>query len=160
MKTLVTISLILAFIIIAPGASAQTQQLSSTNYFVLLDLGEEVQQPNGRKVVVGLRSHGNLVSDTGETTSIWCDVTNELNDAGAATVGAFVCRQVYDNGDIVWVGGVQQLPSGSATWTVLGGTGRYQGATGSGTTENISQRADGYAWTSKSKGTLTLKKGS
>ena len=159
MKTHITVSLILVCIVIAPAASAQTEPLSTTNYFVVVDRGEEIQQPNGRKVIVGGRSHGNLVSDNGETASIWCDFTNELDDAGVETVGFGHCRSIYDNGDSLWLAFVQKLPSGSATWTVLGGSGRYKGATGSGNTENVSGRSDGYAWTSKSKGTITIKKG-
>ena len=142
-----------------PSPRSGSALLSSTNYFLLLHRGEAIQQPNGNKILVGGHSHGNVVSDAGETTNIWCDFTNQLNAAGESAVGTFHCQRFDDNGDALWVAGVQQLPSGAATWTVLGGTGRYQGATGSGTTETASQRADGCAWISKSKGTLTIKGG-
>jgi hypothetical protein len=157
MKALVSTSVILAFACLAQVAAAETEQLSSTNYFVIIDPGEVIDQPNGRKITIGGRTQGTLVHDTGATDSIWCDFMNYLNEAGAATKGVGYCRSVTDNGDTLWLSFVQQFPSGAATWTVMGGTGRYEGATGAGTTENVSERGDGLAWTSKSKGTVTTK---
>jgi hypothetical protein len=52
---------------------------------------------------------------------------------------------------------VQQFPSGDSNWTVFGGTGRFAGATGSGTTKDISNRGDGVAWTNETKGTIKTK---
>jgi hypothetical protein len=41
------------------------------------------------------------------------------------------------------------------TWTVMGGSGAFEGATGSGTSTTTSRRGDGQAWTSQSKGSIT-----
>ena len=42
-------------------------------------------------------------------------------------------------------------------WGVIGGTGAWAGATGSGTTEPVSQNADGRSFINKAMGELMLK---
>jgi len=43
------------------------------------------------------------------------------------------------------------------SWSVMGGTGKYAGATGGGTGTVVSRRSDGVSWTVQSKGTLITK---
>ena len=102
--------------------------------------------------------HGSAVDDkTGETTSQWCNGEQYRDAKGTPMYGAGYCTIFNDNGDILWVSFMNSGEGKPGTWAVIGGTGQYQGATGSGTTEQVSRRSDGYAWTSKSKGTLTTK---
>jgi hypothetical protein len=145
---------------VALSAAADTQQTSSTGYFTGLDQGEVIQQPDGSKVRVGMRSHANLVAESGplkgQTASQWCDGMALLDGAGAATVNVGYCTLVYDNGDRLWVSYLNK-PGQAGQWTVIGGTGRFEGATGSGSGEMVSQRGDGMSWTNQSKGTITTK---
>jgi hypothetical protein len=159
MKKQLWVSLVVGFALGAQVAAAGTEQLTATYYFLGVDEGEVLEGPNGGKFTAGLRSHGHGVSSTGEIVSIWCDAGNHLNAAGQATVGVGYCRQVYDNGDWLWVSFTQQFSNGVgvANWTVVGGTGKYEGATGSGTTTDVSQRGDGRAWASQAKGTIKTK---
>jgi hypothetical protein len=138
--------------------AATTQQISSTGYAVNFGSGERITLPNGKVVLVGMRSHASLVNDeTGELSSQWCTANGYPDASGELTAIAGFCSVTADNGDELWlsfVGGAEDQPS---SWTVMGGTGQYAGATGSGTSRNASNRGDGYAWAMKSTGTLTTK---
>jgi hypothetical protein len=158
MKIAVALTLTVGFSFLASTALADTQQLSITAYGVQTKLPEKVPLPNGKSVMVGGVSQSSLVNDkTGEVTSQWCN-GDEFPDAkGAVMASVGHCTVFYDNGDVVWIsysGGAVDQPG---KWTVIGGTGKYAGATGSGTFTNTSQRGDGYAGTQKSTGTLTTK---
>ena len=67
-------------------------------------------------------------------------------------------RIFADNGDVLWVSFVNRGPGSTGNWTVMGGTGEYEGATGGGTsTPPISTRGDGLGWTNTSTGTIVTK---
>jgi hypothetical protein len=139
-------------------ASADTQKVSNVGYAVALDRGQVIDLPNGRKIRVGARSHGSLVDqNTKEESSQWCTAEAQLNAAGEETSQVGYCAVVADNGDTLWLSFFIPGPQEGGNWTVIAGTGRYEGATGGGTTAVASQRGDGYAWTTKSTGTLTTK---
>lgn len=140
------------------AAIADTQQLSVTGYTVVTKMPEKFTFPDGRTVLAGGENHATIVNDkTGEVTSQWCTGDQYPDASGNVTSIVGRCTVVYDSGDAVWiayVGGAMDQPG---TWTVIGGTGKYAGATGGGTVRVASQRADGYAFTQKATGTLTTK---
>jgi hypothetical protein len=114
-----------------------------------------ISLPDGRRAMVGGQWHATIVTDdTDEVMSQWCTGQQGLDENGQPTGGAGYCTILNDAGDVLWVGfaGTAGEPG---RWVVLGGTGAWAGATGSGTTTMVSQRADGRAWTSKSEGTIT-----
>jgi hypothetical protein len=143
---------------LAVSAYAGTEQVNSTSYWVQINPGQPIELPNGAKGNSVMRSHATLVQADGEVASQWCTGhmgTGPEGDAG----GAGYCTVISDNGDMLYISYMLsgQGEDQSATWTVMGGTGEYDGATGSGTSENVSWRGDGRAWTTKSTGTLTTK---
>jgi hypothetical protein len=144
----------------ALNASAETRESSSTAYNVGIDQGEVLDQPNGQRIRIGVRSHANVLGSSGVmaglTASQWCDGMQMLDAAGQPTVNVGYCTLVYDNGDRLWVSYLNK-PGQPGNWWVIGGTGRFDGATGSGSGSLVSQRGDGRSWTSQSKGTITTK---
>ena len=152
MNTQSKLGLLFFSVLYVLGVAADTREVSNIAYFVTIDDGNEITVPNGGQVTVGIRSHANVVDKvTGEDFSQWC-----VGEAGTDT-GAGYCTLVADNGDALWVSYVFMPGEEGSSWTIMGGTGQYAGATGSGTTSNVSERGDGRAWTSKSVGTLTTK---
>jgi hypothetical protein len=162
MKTVVLSSLTICVMGIAQVAVAGTQQeWSATAYFVATEPGELIGPPNGKQVRVGVRSHATRLHETGamagESASAWCDGMSMLDGAGAVTLGVGYCTSYYDNGDVLFQYYMTK-PGQPGKWTLMGGTGRFEGATGSGTTTVTSRRSDnGAAWTQQTKGTITLK---
>jgi hypothetical protein len=155
-KTLIRAAALVASSV-AVFAYAETEQVSSTSYWVQTDPGQPVEMPSGAKGRTVMRSHATVVQADGEVSSQWC-TGHQGVDAGGQAGGAGYCTIVSDNGDMLYVSYV--LGNGEdqpATWTVMGGTGAYAGATGGGTTSTVSQRGDGRAWTSSSQGTITTK---
>ncbi len=132
------------------GAAAETRDVKTTAYAVTTEQGTPITTQQGTQVVLGLQSHAYLVDHvTGEHFSQWCTgQASELGQVGHCTV-------IADNGDVLWISYINQGETG--TWTVIGGTGQYMGATGGGTNAGGSQRGDGQAWTFESEGKLTTK---
>ncbi|MDP5052394.1 MAG: hypothetical protein NWP69_01275 [Congregibacter sp.] len=128
--------------------------VSSTTYWVIVDPGQPVEMPNGAKGMATMRVHGTSVRSDGVVSSQWCTGHQGVSATGAAG-GAGYCTLIADNGDMLYISFMTSGADGKGMWSVMGGTGGYAGATGGGTTANVSERADGRAWTSSSKGTIT-----
>ena len=141
---------------LATFAMADTEQVSSTTYMVSIDPGQPVEMPSGAKGRTVMRTHGTIVQTTGEVTSQWC-TGHQGTDASGQAGGAGYCTIISDNGDMLYVSYVLSGQDEPGNWTVMGGTGEYEGATGGGTTTMISQRGDGRAWTTQSEGSITTK---
>jgi len=142
----------------AVSAGAATEQLSITGYSVVTKLGEKETLPSGMAIEVGQQTYTGLVNDkTGETTSQYCNGDSWPDEKGAPKYLVAHCSVFYDNGDILWISITGTTNDKPLTWMVLGGTGKYAGATGGGTSKLASQRSDGYSGTYKSTGTLTTK---
>jgi hypothetical protein len=157
MRTFASSSLAIGFLFLSMSAAAETRKVSNVSYGVSLDQGQVIDLPSGKKVRVGMRSHSSVVEDkTREEFSQWCTSEAQLDPAGKPTIEVGYCALLADNGDVLWLSFFNPGP-GKATWAVIGGTGQYEGATGSGTSADSSQRGDGYAWTLKSSGTITTK---
>lgn len=155
MKSRTSAIVAMAFVLTGSCALAEDRAASQTNYFVAIDQGEVVTQPDGTRIRIGQVSHANGVDDnTGEQVSAWCYGQSVLGNSDAPVAGAGYCAQVDDDGDIAWFS-FRNYAGQNGTWTAMGGTGKYEGQTGSGTSENISNRGDGRGWTSKAKGKIT-----
>ena len=61
---------------------------------------------------------------------------------GAAVNGGGYCEATDKDGDVWWLSWADYDGNGN-TWTILGGTGKYEGMTGSGTVAVLMQSADG-----------------
>jgi len=158
MNRAITCGLTVALGSFALGAFADTQQVSTTIQQVVTKMPEKVDLPNGKVVMANGEWHGSAVNDkTGEQSSQWCTGEQYPDAKGTPMYGAGYCTIFYDNGDILWVSFMGNGEGKPGSWAVIGGTGRWEGATGGGKTDMVSQRSDGYAWTSKSTGTLTTK---
>jgi hypothetical protein len=142
----------------APGAFAATEEVDVTIYGVETQRGEAVALPNGTKVTGGGQTHGTVVNrKTGEVTSQWCSAATFQDGAGNQTSQGGACTAFYDDGTLLHVSYLGAAPDAGNTWTVMGGTGRYAGATGGGSCKNDSMRSDGFAWTASCKGSIVTK---
>jgi hypothetical protein len=155
MKIFRTVLLLVATSLWSLSLAADTREVSNTSYNVNVEDGEQITTPAGNQLTIGAGNHGSVQDEvTGESFSRWC--TGESSQGEGGQMGAGYCTLIADNGNVIWVSYVLHGAEPS-TWTVMGGTGQYEGASGSGTTMVVSQRADGQAWTSKDTGTLTTK---
>ncbi|MDI9245321.1 hypothetical protein [Marinobacter sp. CHS3-4] len=135
---------------------ADTEKVDSALYWVQIAPGQTVDMPSGAKGKTVIRNHATVVQANGNVASQWCTGHQGVDGSGAAG-GAGYCTSIYDNGDMVYFSYLLGAEDEPATWTVMGGTGAYEGATGSGTSTITSQRADGRAWTSQARGSITTK---
>lgn len=146
-----------AAVLLGSCVQADTQTLKLTVDHVQIQQGELVTGPNGGQSRVGNLSQASIVNDeTGERSAQWCRGNTMLDGNGMPAVQVGFCTVVYDSGDLLWISylGTQ---GGENTYTVIGGTGQYEGATGGGVNRIVSQRGDGRSWTSKAEGTITTR---
>jgi hypothetical protein len=135
---------------------AATVQVANTSYGVVTRQPEETTLPNGAKGMIGGQNHAVVVDDeTGEAASQWC-FGGQVEDANGRHGGGY-CTIFYDNGDVLRISFTTTEPGTPLQWAVMGGTGRWAGATGGGTSTQESVRSDGRSWTSKAKGTITTR---
>ncbi len=139
---------------LAPFAQAETMQVSSTTHWVTVDPGQPVQMPSGAKGMRTMRLHGSVVGSDGMHASQWCTGHSGVSADGAPG-GAGYCTMITDDGDMLYISYMTDGATGKSMWSVMGGTGAYAGATGSGTTSLVSRRGDGLAWTSTAEGSIT-----
>jgi hypothetical protein len=97
------------------------------------------------------------VDVSGEVRTGWCAYTQHLSATEEFIANAGHCVIYDDNGDAYWASFSSKAGQTTWTWTVLGGTGHYDGATGGGTTTQGSLRGDGLAWIVKNEGSITTK---
>ncbi len=109
----------------------------------------------GARGHVGGLFHSNVIDSEGEHASQWCASTGISNPQNAPLGSAGYCTLVGSNGDVLWVWFHNLGPGTPSVWGVIGGTGAWAGATGSGTTEPVTQSPDGRAFVNKSTGTIT-----
>jgi hypothetical protein len=151
------LSLTIASCCVAAFASAATEQFSETGHEVTTQPGDTITLANGNVLVTHSQSHASPVNDkTGEQTSEWCNFDSLLDARNVLVEFVGYCTRVYDSGDIMWIS-IAGKSAEASEFTILGGTGRFAGATGSGTTRVVSARGDGRENTFKNVGTLTTK---
>lgn len=155
MNKFLTSGLAALFGFFAVSACADTEQIDSTAYQVVMQEGTPFTTPQGNTVLVGGRNHASVVAADGEVYSQYC-TGNAMPEAegGGLANGAGFCTVVQANGDVlcVWY---KINGGGAANWGVIGGTGEYEGATGGGTSSMVSQGGDGRSWVSKITGSVT-----
>ena len=158
MKSHLSIAFATAAVLLGSCVQADTQTLKLTVDAVQIDQGELITGPNGGQARVGNLSQASILNDeTGERSVQWCRGNTLLDDAGMPSTQVGFCTVVYDTGDMIWISYLGNPQSGENKYTVIGGTGAYEGATGGGVNQVVSQRADGRTWTSKAEGTLTTR---
>jgi hypothetical protein len=150
-------ALLLTILLGCGNADAATVEFTETGTEVPTQSGDKVTLANGNVLMTHSQSHASPVNDkTGEQTSEWCSY-DWLLDAKAVLV-QFVghCTRVYDSGDLMWIS-ITGTKAEVSEFTILGGTGKFAGASGGGTTTVTSMRGDGLVNTFKNVGTLTTK---
>lgn len=141
---------------VAITGQAETEKVNSSIYWVQIAPGEAVEFPSGAQGRKLMRAHGTVVRENGDVYSQWCTGHQGVLASGQAG-GAGYCTSFLDNGDMLYFSYLLGEEDEPATWTVMGGTGAFEGATGSGTSTITSRRGDGLAWTSRSEGSITTK---
>ena len=136
---------------------AETIEVANTAHHVVMNDGNRFEMPTGDKGYYGIQTHATLVRADGTLASQWCLQEAGEGDDGQPTGFAGYCTILEDNGDALWVSFIG-TPAEGISWTVMGGTGQWEGATGGGTGQVVSQRSDGEAWTSTNTGTITTPK--
>ena len=154
MKKLYTSAIGTFALCIAFTAQAETMKVESTTYWVQISQGQTVEMPSGTKGRTLMRNHGTVVRANGDVSSQWCTGHQGVLASGQAG-GAGYCTSISDNGDMLYISYMLGEEGEPVTWTVMGGSGAYEGATGSGTSTITSRRGDGQAWTSRAKGSIT-----
>lgn len=158
MKKGIGIFLLIPIACVALQGNAATNQVSWTGYVVTTKLGEKTTLPNGTVIMVGVQNHASIIDDkTGEQSSQWCTYDLWLDEKGASTFMVGHCTLFLDNGDVLTASIAGTTQDKPVAWAALGGTGKYLGVTGGGTSKMVSARSDGYADTWKVTGTLTTK---
>jgi hypothetical protein len=153
MNKLLTTSLAALLGFFALGACADTEQIDSTGYQVVLEEATPYTTPQGNTVMLGGRTHASAVAADGEVSSQYCTGNAMPAEGGGLANGAGFCTVVQPNGDVLWVW-YKIEGGGSNSWGVIGGTGEYEGATGGGTSAIVSQGGDGRSWVSKITGSI------
>ena len=154
MKKLTNLFCVIAIFGVGSCVQADTMQVTNTTHQVVMNEGNRFESPTGAKGYYGAVSHGTLIREDGTLASQWCTQEIGEGDDGQPTGFAGYCTIIEDNGDTLWVSFLG-TPAEGISWTVMGGTGQWAGATGGGTSQMVSQRADGESWTSTSTGTIT-----
>ena len=130
---------------------AETQKVDNISYGVVVEQNQEISLANGITVSTGGLSHATAVNnEDGTTLSQWCRGTQASKD-GTLLGGGGYCSIINQEGDMFWVW------FGGGKWGMIGGTGAYEGATGGGTTENVSQSPDGRSFINQSTGKIKTK---
>jgi hypothetical protein len=151
------LSLTIAACCAAAFAGASTEQFAETGHEVTTEVGDRIPLANGNVLVTHSQSHASPVNDnTGVQTSEWCNFDSLLDAKDVLVEFVGYCTRVYDSGDLMWIS-IAGRSAEASEFTILGGTGRFAGATGSGTTRVVSVRGDGRENTFKNVGTLTTK---
>lgn len=136
---------------------AETQQVNSVSHFVVTDPGDPYESPTGEKGVYGEIMHATQIEADGRLSSQWCTGEVSLSGDNGGVGMAGYCTIIFDNGDVLFTAYIGPGGDEPSRWMVMGGTGEYAGATGSGTSTTVSQRGDGESWTVKHTGTLTTR---
>lgn len=135
------------------AAHAATEQIDAMIYGVDVEPNETINNPNGHTVTVGGLTHATIINANGDKSSQWCRGTT-VSDGDSFIGGAGFCTIVSSEGDYLWIWWKPTTPEVN-DWGVIGGSGRWAGATGGGDNTITTQFPDGRAWISHSTGTIT-----
>ena len=156
MKRSIILGASAALLVAAMNSHADTEEINSISHFVITDPGTPYETNTGGKGVYGQIMHATQIAADGTLSSQWC-----IGEVAAAEEGsggsAGYCTIIFDNGDVLYTSYIGVGGGQPTAWKVMGGSGEYAGATGSGTSALVSVRADGEASTVRHTGTLTTK---
>jgi hypothetical protein len=142
-------NLVLIFVALfaASAARGQVVDVDAKGQYVPLNEIDWLDLGNGDEAYPGYRRHIAATGKDGRTESHWCYGTNIRkieSDKPGFDFAAGYCTIFDEEGDAYWtwfeVDGL-----GSFVWTVMGGTGKYKGAKGSGVSTAESTMPDGTA---------------
>lgn len=149
------ISLLAPFALATPAIG---QQIATSGIGAYIPQGEVVTElPDGRSQV-SVRMGGYLKTDDPEDpndlVSQDCAATNIVGADGTLQVSGGHCAAQDPDGDMYWISFWNTLEGGE--WSMVGGTGKFEGVTGGGTSTTLAAGGDGRSlirW----EGTITLR---
>lgn len=146
-------------LVLAPLAFAQTMEGSGHAVYVTQS-AKKSPMPDGR-MLVNNHVSGVLIAD--DTSSPFHLATHDCTGAyvaaaegGPPQAQGSSCAAIDADGDIWWLAFTNLDGEGGGEWHILGGTGKFEGMEGSGTTDLLSASPDGRTtirWT----GSWTMK---
>lgn len=143
---------LVVLLLVAMDAGAETRQLASTIYTVTVEQPTTGDLRDGTSFSRGGLIQGQILGDDGLHWSQWCRNSTAAKEGRLVGGGGF-CTTFTETGDMIWIW-LRSVSNASLEWGVIGGTGQYQGATGSGKSEQTKTLADGTeVW--RSSGTIT-----
>ncbi|MEM8745034.1 MAG: hypothetical protein AAGF14_10400 [Pseudomonadota bacterium] len=139
---LAALAAMVALLTLAP-AEAKELKVSGINTYVPTE--SDVTPLTDEANLLRTKSRSVLVTEDTELpfylSTQDCAGTYLLDANGQVDTGYGYCDVVDDDNDIWWLS--WETKGDDGTWQVLGGTGKYEGMTGKGTSKVLSQSADG-----------------
>ena len=149
------LTLALALLVLAPATTAQEMQVEGYGVYVPGDTDDIALADGGtlssgrlRGVLIeeDMGSPLHLISQTCAATDVFGSDASHVQSVGG-------CTAVDADGDLYYVS-FHNTPEGGM-WRFIGGTGKFAGVEGGGTTENVAFGPDGRV-TIRYEGTMTL----
>jgi len=134
-------------------ALGETITVDATGHYVRINEPEFLELVDDHELYPGYRRHISVTGKDGKAESHWCFGSNVM-DGSTLEFGAGYCTALDDDGDVYWTW-FEVAKRGGFAWKVMGGTGKYKGATGGGTSRASGSLPDGSA-TLLIKGTIEL----
>lgn len=126
-------------------ASAEAAEFKGAGTNVYVPANSDVNQISEEMSLLRTQSRTIILSEDSEVPFHLapqdCSGTYILDKDQEITGGNGYCDSVDSDGDVWWMW--WKLDGEKGSWGVLGGTGKYDGMTGGGTTEILSQSPDG-----------------
>lgn len=133
----------IALCLVSPPAAASEEVTGGGTVTYTMTWSEAVRLPEG--AVQRYRLSGVILADDVANpfhlSTQDCNGTTALGGSGKPSIVGGYCDAIDAQGDVWWISW-----SGSgqeSRWTILGGTGKYEGMTGSGTAKWLTQKPDG-----------------
>ena len=140
----ISFALLIAALVAAPSAVAQGESKGDGTVTYVPTRTEAVEQPDGTMLQHSVLRGVVLANDPSVPFHLSpqdCPGTNLIGADGTPIRGHGYCVGVDRDGDVWWIWWL--LSPDKNTWGFLGGTGKYVGIEGGGTTETLAQTPDG-----------------
>ena len=127
--------------LVPPLTWAATRHVESTGYYVRLNEPSWMELNDGREAYPDYRRHITAVDGNGKVESHWCSGTNVVSKEKFEWGGGY-CAAFDEDGDTYWM---WFRPDGAErfAWKVMGGTGKYEGSSGNGSSTFAKELPDG-----------------
>ena len=150
------LTLALIAFLLAPAANAQERQISGYAAYIP-GHSNTVTLADGRSLVENT-IHSVLIEDDPQSPTHLmaqdCGGTNVLGSDGTPIQIVGSCTAIDADGDLFYIS-YQNTPEGG-TWRYMGGTGKFDGVEGDGTTELVAMGPDGRL-TIRYEGTINMR---